>query len=373
MSNCILFDDYRWEQLLPLTFTRPVAGLRIGIDTIAEKWNYALQSTVSYLCESYLSEKFPPHFSEDNFYINGGLIPDEKLCNTIDQLKPHEILIQNGEIIAFRSSDNYFSRNSMLEHAKTFSPIEYTGQIVSVSRPWHIFQLNDSILRNDFKRITQNKTAQKISASNTLIGENIFIEEGAIMEAATVNSKSGPVYIGKYAEVMEGSMLRGPVAVGAHSTIKMGAKIYGATTIGPHSKVGGELNNVVIQAFSNKAHDGFLGNAVLGEWCNLGADTNNSNLKNNYTEVKLWDYATQKFISTGLQFCGLIMADHSKCGINTMFNTGTVIGVSSNIFGDGFPRNFIPSFSWGGAAGFTTYKLQDAMNVAEEVMKRRNI
>ncbi|MBC8048446.1 MAG: GlmU family protein [Fimbriimonadaceae bacterium] len=373
MSNFVLFDDNRWEQLLPLTFTKPVAALRIGIDTITEKWNYYLQTKISYLTQNYLSEKFAAYFTEDNIYVNGGVIANKNLANTIQNLKSSSVLIKDGEILAFRSSEKYFSTHSLLEHARSFSAIEFEENIISIFRPWHLFQFNDSVLKKDFERITKGKSSQKLSSTNTLIGENIFIEEGAIVEAAIINTNKGPVYIGKDVEIMEGCMLRGSIAIGKGSVIKMGAKIYGATTIGTHCKIGGEVNNAVIQNYSNKAHEGYLGNAVLGEWCNLGADTNNSNLKNTYAEVKLWDYATQKFINTGLQFCGLIMGDHSKCGINTMFNTGTVVGVSSNIFGDGYPRNFIPSYSWGGASGFTTYKLKDALLVAEIVMKRKEI
>jgi len=373
MSNFILFDDKRWQQLLPLTFTRPIAELRIGIDTIREKWSSALQTNISYLTETYLSEKFPATYTEDNFYIYGGMIPDPKIYNAISELHTGEVLMQGDEIIAIRSAEKYFSGMSLSEHAKSFTIVNYAENTIRISRSWHLFQNNDIVLRSDFERLTKNKKSQPASSTNTIIGNNLFIEDGATVEGCIINTNTGPVYIGKNAEIMEGSMLRGPIAIGEFSTIKMGAKIYGATTIGPHCKIGGEVNNAIIMGYSNKAHDGFLGNSVLGEWCNLGADTNNSNLKNNYAAVKLWDYVTQRFFETGLQFCGLIMGDHSKCGINTMFNTGTVVGVNSNIFGDGFPRHFIPSYSWGGAAGFSTYKLKDALTVAKEVMHRRNL
>jgi UDP-N-acetylglucosamine diphosphorylase/glucosamine-1-phosphate N-acetyltransferase len=221
--------------------------------------------------------------------------------------------------------------------------------------------------------LTKGRKSQPLNNSCRNIGKGkIFIEEGASANDTTFNTTTGCIYIGKDAEVMEGSVVRGPFALCEHSVLKMSSKIYGATTIGPHSKVGGEVNNSVVFGYSNKAHDGFLGNSVIGEWCNLGADTNNSNLKNNYANVKLWNYSGENFIDTGLQFCGLIMGDHSKCGINTMFNTGTVAGVSSNIFGSGFPRNFIPSFSWGGAQGFTTYRFEHAIETAQLVMQRRN-
>jgi UDP-N-acetylglucosamine diphosphorylase/glucosamine-1-phosphate N-acetyltransferase len=371
--HIILFDDKRWQQLLPLTFTRPVAELRIGIDLIREKWEASLNGDYSWLCEPYLAGKYPVQYGNDNLYIYGGTIPDATLLNAISQLKTNEVLMASNEVIAVRSSEHYFSGMSLCEHAAALTPVLYNNPIISITRPWHLFQYNDEVLRADFDRKTAGRKSQDISGSNTIIGNQIFVEPGAKVEAAIINTNAGPVYIGNDAEIMEGSMIRGPFALGKHSTIKMGAKIYGATTIGPHCKVGGEVNNSVFQSYSNKAHDGFIGNSVIGEWCNIGADSNNSNLKNNYAEVKLWDYQTQKFIPTGLQFCGLIMGDHSKCGINTMFNTGTVVGVNANIFGDGFPRNFIPSYSWGGAAGFVTYKLSDAMLVAVEVLKRRSL
>lgn len=374
--NFILFDDQRWEQLLPLTFTKPVSELRIGIDTIKQKWDHLLQFKTSQLSENYLQEKFPALFTEDNIYINGGILPTNDLIAQIKLLQAGEKLMSADEMIAVRSSENYFSKRSLNEHVLNFKAKEYSAaqnSYISISRSWHLFQFNDAVLRKDYERLTANRKSAQLSSTNILIGDNLFIEEGASVEACTINTKTGPVYIGKNSEVMEGCLLRGPLSIGEHATIKMGAKIYGATTIGPFCKAGGEISNSILTAYSNKGHDGFLGNSVLGEWCNIGADSNSSNLKNNYAEVKLWDYVTQKFIATGLQFCGLIMADHSKCSINTMFNTGTVIGVNSNIFGDGFPRNFIPSFSWGGAAGFVTYKLKDALVVAEEVMKRREI
>jgi UDP-N-acetylglucosamine diphosphorylase/glucosamine-1-phosphate N-acetyltransferase len=373
MSSIIFFDDFRREQLLPLTFTRPVAELRIGITTIKEKWQLWWSEATSFLTENYLQDKFPAAYANNNLYLNAGIIPHDSLTEAISKLRSGEALINKGEIIAVKTSDQFESRTAFTDAINKFRIVEYRGDYLSILRPWHLFQFNDAVLRDDFRLLTAHKKSAQLSATNTIIGDNIFIGEGALAEASVFNTTTGPVYIDRNAEIMEGCLLRGPVALCEHSTLKMGAKIYGATTIGPHSKAGGEINNGIITGYSNKAHDGFLGNSVIGEWCNLGADTNTSNLKNNYTEVKVWDYVTHKFISTGLQFCGLIMGDHSKCGINTMFNTGTVVGVNANIFGSGFPRNYIPSFSWGGAAGFTTYKLNDALSVAEEVMKRRNI
>lgn len=373
MRNYLLFDDERWEQLLPLTFTKPTAQLLIGIDTIEAKWNAALSNVCSYLTRKYLAEKYIAQFSDDNIYVNGGIVPDESLVSEIIALEPQTVLICNGELIAARSTEHYFSRKSLFEHIKTYQHKEYSSEYISISRPWHLFQYNETILNRDFQRICAGRASQTLSSTNKVFGDRIFIEEGAKVECSIINSLTGPVYIGKNVEIMEGCMIRGPLSIGENSTLKMGARIYGAVSIGKNCKCGGEISQSVVQSNSNKAHEGFLGNSVIGEWCNLGADTNTSNLKNNYAEVKLWDHASQRFIQTGLQFCGLIMGDHSKSGINTMFNTGTVVGVSANIFGDGFPRNFIPSFSWGGAAGFTTYKIRDALETAGKVMKRRNI
>lgn len=371
--NYILFDDKSWENLLPLTFTRPVAEIRTGILTIREKWEKHFNCEMSFLTQDYLSKKYYLKTDSENILINGSVIPTIDLIGAITELKHNTVLVKNEKPIAVKLSKQkvYEFNYTQLE---SYERIEYQHEITSIEWPWNIFSLNDITLQYDFELLTKDRISAPISKTNNVLAEeNIFIEEGAKVEFATLNASTGPIYIGKDAEIMEGVIVRGGLALCEHSTLKMGAKIYGATTIGPHSKVGGEVNNSVIFGYSNKAHDGFLGNSVLGEWCNLGADTNNSNLKNNYSEVRLWNYETGRFIKTGLQFCGLIMGDHSKCAINTMFNTGTVIGVNTNIFGEGFPRNFVPSFSWGGAHGFTGYGLKKAYEVAEIVMKRRNL
>jgi UDP-N-acetylglucosamine diphosphorylase/glucosamine-1-phosphate N-acetyltransferase len=300
--------------------------------------------------------------------INASFLPTPELLMQIENLEENQAIFFEEDIVAF-----YALEDQELDFS-VFTELELAGDPFQIAHTWDIFSKNGEAIAADFDLLTQDKESQPIPTSNNVIKpENIFIEEGAKVEFATLNASAGPIYIGLNSEVMEGSLVRGPFALCEHSTLKLGAKVYGPTTIGPHSKVGGEVNNVVIFGFSNKGHDGFLGNSVIGEWCNLGADTNNSNLKNNYAEVRLWDYETEGFARTGIQFCGLMMGDHSKCGINTMFNTGTVIGVSSNIFGSGFPRNFIPSFSWGGSAGMITYKTSKAFEVAEIVMKRRGI
>ncbi len=360
--NYILFDDNR-QHLLPLTYTRPVADIRLGILTISEKWQKVLSSEVSYSTEEYLSAKFPLTISDDNVWINGSVCPDENLLNAIHSLENNQSLKKGDTLLAYRSSTNSIPQSS----------IDYSQEILQLSRLWQIFQFNGDCINSDFDLLTKGRQSQAISSTNaTTSPEHIFIEEGAVVEHALLNASSGPIYIGKDAEIMEGSLVRGPLAMCEYSVLKMGAKIYGATTLGPYCKVGGEVNNSVLLGYSNKGHDGFLGNSVIGEWCNLGADTNNSNLKNNYAEVKLWNYSIGRFENSGLQFCGLIMGDHSKCGINTMFNTGTVIGVSANIFGAGFPRNFVPSFSWGGSSGYSTYQLRKVYEVAEKVMERRS-
>lgn len=367
--NYILFDGAVRNQLLPFTYTRPVADVRVGILTIREKWEHLLGFTTTTITEEYLSEKFPMVEMEHNILINASFLPSENLANIVKGLSENQALFYNDEPLAF------FSTEGQEIDFDTFEVIQYSyNDVLRIEHTWDIFSKNHEAIKRDFKMLTNNRKSQPIPETTvTFNPENIFIEEGAKLPLCSLNATDGPIYIGKNAEIMEGSMIRGPFALCENATIKMAAKIYSGTTVGPYSKVGGEVNNSVIMGYSNKGHDGFLGNSVLGEWCNIGADSNNSNLKNNYAEVRLWDYESQRFANTGLQFCGLMMGDHSKCGINTMFNTGTVVGVSANIFGSGFPRNFIPSFSWGGSSGMTTYKTSKAFEVAKVVMTRRKV
>ncbi|MBK8669613.1 MAG: GlmU family protein [Saprospiraceae bacterium] len=377
-QNIILFGDDHWFHLLPLTFTRPICELRVGILTIREKWEMHLQGHASFITQDYLSEKYPIHIESDNILINSTFLPDAQLVNFVKQLKKNEALLFGQELIAARLSENQFDELSHDDQAlKNLKGIDISSQkdlqISRVTRPHHIFAINGTELERDFELLTAGRQSAPISDTNTVYGKYpIFIEEGATMECCIINTNSGPVYLGKKVLIMEGSMIRGGFAACEGAVVKMGAKIYGPTTLGPFSRLGGEVNNCVLQANSNKGHDGYLGNSVIGEWCNLGADTNTSNLKNNYLPVKTWSYVEETFVDTGLQFCGLIMGDHSKAGINTMFNTGTIVGVAANIFGDGFPRTFIPSFSWGGASGFTTHQLKKAIETAEIVMARRD-
>ena len=367
--NYILFDGTVRNALLPFTFTRPVADILVGILTIREKWENYLGTTTTTVTEEYLTEKYPMVEMEQNVMINASFLPNPVLVEMIQNLNPNEAIILDEEIIAFYTTDTQEEINF-----DAYELIDYEGEFLRIENTWDIFSKNDAAIREDFDFITADRTSQPIPKSvNVISPENIFIEEGAKLEFVTLNASTGPIYIGKNAEIMEGSVIRGPFALCESGRVKLATKVYGATTVGPHSVIGGEVNNSVLFGYSNKGHDGFLGNSVLGEWCNIGADSNNSNLKNNYEEVRLWSYETEGFAKTGLQFCGLMMGDHSKCGINTMFNTGTVIGVSTNIFGAGFPRNFVPSFSWGGAAGFSTYLTSKAFQTAKIVMARRNV
>lgn len=366
--NYILFDGASRNSLLPFTYTRPVADIRIGILTIREKWEQYLGFTTSTITEEYLSGKFPMVELEENVMINASYLPTENLVVMVKNLESNQAIFFEDEPIAF------YAKEDQEVDFETYDVIQYSYDVFTVKYTWDIFSKNERAIKEDFDLLTKDRESQPIPTSNNVIApENVFLEEGARLEFATLNASGGPIYIGKDAEIMEGSLIRGPFALCDHATVKMGAKIYGGTTVGPHSKVGGEVSNSVIFGYSNKGHDGFIGNTVLGEWCNLGADTNTSNLKNNYAPVRLWSYETEGFAKTGLQFCGLMMGDHSKCGINTMFNTGTVVGVNANIFGSGFPRNFVPSYSWGGNSGFTTYLTKKAFEVAKVVMSRRNI
>lgn len=367
--NYILFDGTVRNALLPFTFTRPVADIRVGILTIREKWEKHLGSTTTTLTEDYLADKFPMVELEDNVMINASFLPNYGLSELVSNLEPKQAIFRGEEVIAFYTQDSQEEVDF-----DTYEIIEYKEDCITIEHTWDIFAKNDAAIREDFELLTEGRISQPIPKSvNVIFHKDIFIEEGAKLEFVTLNASTGPIYIGKNSEIMEGSVIRGPFALCEEAQVKLASKVYGATTVGPHCRIGGEVNNSVLFGYSNKGHDGFLGNSVLGEWCNIGADSNNSNLKNNYEEVKLWSYETENFAKTGLQFCGLMMGDHSKCGINTMFNTGTVVGVSANIFGSGFPRNFVPSFSWGGATGFTTYLTKKAFEVAKVVMSRRHV
>jgi UDP-N-acetylglucosamine diphosphorylase/glucosamine-1-phosphate N-acetyltransferase len=367
--NYILFDGEVRDALLPFTYTRPVADIRIGILTIREKWEKHLGLTTTTITEEYLEDKYPMVEMNQNVLINASYLPTLELVEKIRNLSENEAIYKGDDVIAFFTSDSQEEVN-----LETYTAIDLEEEIIQIKNTWDIFSNNGEAIQLDFDLLTEDRTSEPIPEDVHAINKkNIFIEEGATVMYASLNATDGPIYIGKDAQILEGSLIRGPFAMCENAVVKMGAKIYGNTTLGPYCKVAGEINNSVLFGYSSKGHEGYLGNSVIGEWCNLGADTNNSNLKNNYAEVKIWSYETDRFAKTGLQFCGLIMGDHSKCGINTMFNTGTVVGVSANIYGSGFPRNFIPSYSWGGASGFTTYQVHKVFEVADVVYKRKNL
>ncbi len=366
--NYILFDGTVRDSLLPFTFTRPVADIRVGILTIREKWEKYLNTTTTTVTEDYLSEKYPLVELDENILINASFLPNKELVTQIESLQMNEAIFQNEEVIAF------YSLEAQEVDFSTFKAIEFEGDVLQIKNTWDIFSKNGEALQADFDFLTEGRKSAPISKTNSLINpKNIFLEEGASVEYSILNATEGPIYLGKDAEVWEGSLIRGAFALCSNAVVKMGAKMYGPTTVGPFGKVCGEISNSVIFGYSSKGHEGYLGNAVLGEWCNIGADSNNSNLKNNYAKVRMWNYASESFEQTGLQFCGLMMGDHSKTAINTMFNTGTVIGVNCNIYVPGFPRNFVPSFSWGGASGFTTYPTNKAFEAAKVMMARRGV
>jgi UDP-N-acetylglucosamine diphosphorylase/glucosamine-1-phosphate N-acetyltransferase len=367
----LVFSDAQyWEDFLPLTFTRPVAEMRMGILTFSERWKKLLDiDEVFYITENYLQDKFKKPEPKQSLFIVPNFFPSDEVLKQIKELQPGEALVYENEVLVANINMDNFSLNQINKMTDIHEKLFF------IEKPTDIFSYNDKAIDFDFKLLTEGRISQELSSTNGFIGEkeNLFIEEGATIEFSTLNCKTGKIYIGKNAEIMEGSNIRGSLALCEESKINLGTKLYGGTTIGPHSKVGGEVNNIVIFGYSNKGHDGFVGNSVIGEWCNLGADTNSSNLKNNYASVKLWNYRKKRFLDTGLQFCGLIMGDHSKTAINTQLNTGTVVGVAANIFKSGFPPNLVDSFSWGGMKGDEKFKLEKSYEVAEKAMERRKI
>lgn len=367
----LVFSDAQyWEDFLPLTFTRPVAEIRMGILTFAERWQKLLGiNEVFYITENYLQDKFKKPEPKQSLFIVPNFFPSDEVLKQIKELQPGEALVYENEVLVANINMDNFSLNQINKMTDIHEKLFF------IEKPTDIFSYNDKAIDFDFRLLMEGRISQELSSTNGFIGEkeNLFIEEGATIEFSTLNCKTGKIYIGKNAEIMEGSNIRGSLALCEESKINLGTKLYGGTTIGPHSKVGGEVNNIVIFGYSNKGHDGFVGNSVIGEWCNLGADTNSSNLKNNYASVKLWNYRKKRFLDTGLQFCGLIMGDHSKTAINTQLNTGTVVGVAANIFKSGFPPNLVDSFSWGGMKGDEKFKLEKSYEVAEKAMERRKI
>lgn len=364
--NLILFDDpvIRLD-LLPFTFTRPIGKIRVGILNIHEKWEKWMNVRAFFQTDPYLQVKYPPAPAGDNLLVNAAVCPDQKIVDAIKNLAAGHFLVKDQLLIAAKNPEGEMTKSNI---------VIYPDALTIIDKSWKIFRENGNQIRSDFRLVTGGRKSQPVRDRHTIVygEENVFIEEGVSMMAAVINAENGPVYLGRNAIIQEGALIRGPFALCEGGHLNMGAKVRGDTTIGPFSKVGGEISTSVLFGYSNKAHDGFLGCSVLGEWCNLGADTNTSNLKNNYDFIKLWRHSSATFEDTGLQFCGLMMGDHSKSSINTMFNTGTVVDVSANVFGEGFPRNYIPSFSWGGSHGLTTYRIEKALETAERTMERRN-
>ena len=366
IEQLLFCDQSTIRDFLPFTFTRPSAELRAGILTFAERWQRLLGvEKIAYNTADYLSGKYPKSNTlEGTLSIYANFLPTPRLLEQLSSLKVGESITYQGRQLAFMNDGLTLS---------SIPPIEWEEPLVVFEKPTDLFTYNDKAIDFDFELLTKGRTSAPLSPTNGFLGDkaNLFIEEGAKVEFATLNCQKGKIYIGKDAEVMEGSHLRGSIALCEHATVNMGAKLYGATTIGPYSKVGGEISNSVIWGYSNKGHDGFLGNSVLGQWCNLGADTNVSNLKNTYNTIQLWDYQKGGYTSSGLQFCGVLMGDHSKTAINTQLNSGTTVGVFANLFSAGFPSKYIPNFAWGVSA--EKYRLDEAFAVAERVMVRRGI
>jgi UDP-N-acetylglucosamine diphosphorylase/glucosamine-1-phosphate N-acetyltransferase len=375
--NIILFDDpILRTNLLPLTFTRPISEIRIGILKISEKWSKRLQTNIFYLTESYLQEKYlDVDTDDDHLYINGALFPNESLIQAIMGLKSGEVLTNGSQYLAFKATGRYKNANLLMTVMEKMRHVEFEGKADMIHYPWEIFQKNRNQIIADYQLITAGRKSEKIADKYTKVygKQHIFIEEGANIKASVLNAEEGVIYIGKNAVIQEGSLIRGAFALCEGATLNMGAKIKGDTTIGQYCKVGGEVSNSILFGYSNKGHEGFIGNTVIGEWCNLGADTNTSNLKNNYSSIKVWNYTQEKYIDSQLQFCGLLMGDHSKCSINTMFNTGTVMGVGANVFDYGFPPKFVPDFSWGGSQSFVEADFDKTCEIAERMMGRRHL
>jgi UDP-N-acetylglucosamine diphosphorylase/glucosamine-1-phosphate N-acetyltransferase len=372
--NYLLFDDPTLRMsLMPFTLTRPIAELRCGIATISQKWQHLLNATPSYITEAYLQDKFPGIQSGKNLYINGAVCPVEPLLKVLDKLKAGEKLMQGDTCIALKTDDFFEDTEKLMVAISQAKGKEFPEPLTVIRQVYDLFIQNGAQIRYDFHWLTKGRESVPITDKHTSVynPKEVFVEEGAVIISAVLNANAGPIYIGKNAEVQEGSLVRGAFAICEGSILHMGSKMRGDNTIGPYCKVGGEITNSVFIGYSNKAHEGYLGNSVIGEWCNIGADTNTSNMKNDYGSIKIWSYAENKLVDTGLQFCGLMMGDHSKAGINTMFNTGSVVGVSANIFGGDFPPKFVPSFSWGGAKGLEVYQLEKALDVAEKALQRR--
>jgi UDP-N-acetylglucosamine diphosphorylase/glucosamine-1-phosphate N-acetyltransferase len=367
--NYLLFDGNSRQSFLPLTYTKPIAELRIGILTVKEKWDLYLKTVCSYDTVSYLQEKYSKVLGDKNIFINACILPNQQLAESIHSLSAGQALYYKNLLVAYCCN----KQEESVEISE-YQHISYIHQLSHLSKVTDFFLLNSQEIEADFELMTKGRTSEPIPKGvQTINEEQIFIEEGVKVLFSSLNASEGAIYIGSNATIMEGCHVRGPFSLGSNSTLKMGAKIYGGTTIGPHSKIGGEVSDSIVMGYSNKGHDGYLGNAVVGEWCNFGAGSTNSNLKNNYSNVKLWNYQLNDYKDTQLKFCGLIMGDYSKLGINTSINTGTVIGACVSYAGGGVPKKFLPSFSWANGSSNAVYDFKKAMGTAKIVMGRRNI
>lgn len=379
MRNYVLCDDpVIREQLLPFTFTRPIANLRMGIFTFEEKWSRLLDGISGFYTVDYLSNKYPFHPKDPSeggiWMLNASILPTAQLVEKIKQLSKDEALVYGDTWVAFFVPETQWNEKGKI-YPQAFDclsgrgNVSYDGELMKICHPWDIFSLNDKQIKADLELLMKEKPSYTIDGEgmSTWGAYPLYAEPGARVDHALIDTSEGPVYLGRNSRIMPGSLVKGPLALCEGSIIKMGAKIYGGNTFGPYCKVAGEVESTVMLGYSNKAHDGFIGDAVIGEWCNLGAGTNCSNLKNDYSQVRVWSYPKESFIKTGLQFCGLFLADHSKSAIGTQFNTGTVVGVAANVFASGFPRNFIPSFTW----GKEPYKIDRALETARIVYARR--
>ncbi|MDI9357037.1 MAG: putative sugar nucleotidyl transferase [Chitinophagaceae bacterium] len=371
MHIILLDNPITKKNLLPLTYIRPVSNIRCGIFTIHEKWKKYTNTTVSILTEEYLHTKFPPQYSQKNIYVDSSTIPNKKLVDAVCNLKNNEGLFFENTLIAF-SLDTHLTYSEAIRF-NTAKKTIFTHSYKSIQKVWNIFEFNAEEIQNDFSLVTHKRNSYLISDpfSHVYASKNIFIEENVSIKSAILNAETGPIYIGANTEVGEGTIIRGPVALCENVTTNMGTKLRPNTTIGPFSKVGGEISSSVLFGYSNKAHDGFLGNSVIAEWCNLGANTNTSNLKNNYKNVSMWNYETKSLEETAVLFCGIIMGDYSRSSINTMFNTGTTVGIGCNIFGHGFPKKYIPNFTWSDSQNDTLYAIEKLLETIENMFQRR--
>jgi UDP-N-acetylglucosamine diphosphorylase/glucosamine-1-phosphate N-acetyltransferase len=382
----ILFEDEKYQDLLPLVYFRPVWELRCGIFTLEEKIRQSFpEIPVNYLSRKYLKDYYlseieilTPEKNEEYLFINGRILFKQDYKEVLLKLDPGTLVMSLDAVAAFKIKGDSL-KNLNIDGLPNINRItdkfrNHKADIDLINYPWNLIDKNGDEIENDFNRMDRKNTGKRLSDKSVHLLNRGYIHIGQntrIMPGVILDAENGPIWIDDQVKIMANAVIEGPAAIGKSSIIKIGAKIYENTSIGPVCKVGGEVEQTIVQEYSNKQHDGFLGHSYLGAWINIGADTNNSDLKNNYSEISI--YLNNRSVETGHRFLGLIMGDHSKTAINTMFNTGTVVGVSSNVFGSGFPPKYIPSFSWGGSGGIREYNFEKAIEVAEIVMNRRNV